>query len=135
MAVWAPDFIMAKDCADFDAMVYVRDIHDATIKLIYTMIPYLLEEADRCDLGVWGFIYVILVFMRSLRTRPALLERFGLAFHPKVLAPFLNMLLREDETRGGIALESVPIRARYSLLAAQRRKEAWQVWVKHRRQH
>ncbi|KAH6980502.1 hypothetical protein EDB80DRAFT_626217, partial [Ilyonectria destructans] len=106
MATWAPDLVTAEDRADSDAMANARDIHDATIELIHTMVPYLLEEADTRDLGVWGFIYVILVFMRSLKTRPALLEWFGSAFHAKVLAPFLNMLLREDETRGGLALES-----------------------------
>lgn len=82
------------------------DIHDASIELIRTMIPYLLEEADTRDLGLWGFIYVILVFMRSLKTRPALLGRLGPAFQAQILAPFLNMLLREDETRGGTALKS-----------------------------
>ncbi|KAH6874155.1 hypothetical protein B0T10DRAFT_587943 [Thelonectria olida] len=101
-----PDLVTAEDRADSDAMANARDIHDATIELIRTMVPYLLEEADTRDLGVWGFIYVILVFMRSLKTRPALLEWFGSAFHAKVLAPFINMLLREDESRGGPALES-----------------------------
>lgn len=43
---------MAEDYADFNAIVYIRDIYDAIIKLIYTMILYLLEEVDRCDLGV-----------------------------------------------------------------------------------
>jgi hypothetical protein len=51
-------------------------------------------------------MYVILVFMRSLKTRPVLPEWLGWVFHADVLAPFLNMLLREDETRGGPALES-----------------------------
>jgi len=51
---------------------------------------------------------VILVFMRSLKTRPGLRERFGRAFHAETLAPFLNMLLREDEIRGIRALTSAP---------------------------
>lgn len=105
MVAWAPDGVMA-DCTDSDAMSNARDIHNATIELVSTMIPYLLEEADTRDLGVWGFIYVILVFMRSLKTRPALLEWLGPAFNAKILAPFLNMLLREDETRGSSALKS-----------------------------
>ncbi len=62
------------------------------------MVPHLLGEAHTRDLGVWGFIYVILVFMRSLKTRPDLLKWFGPAFHAEILARFLNMLLLEDET-------------------------------------
>ena len=106
MAAWAPSFVMVEHRADPDAMANARDIHDATIELIRTMIPYLLEGADTRDLRVWGFIYVTLTFMRSLKTRPELLEWFGSAFHPQLLASFLNMLLREDETRGGPASES-----------------------------
>ncbi|KAI5465159.1 hypothetical protein BGZ63DRAFT_422113 [Mariannaea sp. PMI_226] len=106
MAALAPDFVMAEEIADSDAMANARDIHDATIELINTMIPYLLEKADTRDLGVWGFIYIILVFMRPLETRPALRAWFGSAFHARTLAPFLNMLLREDETRGGLTLKS-----------------------------
>ncbi|KAF5973452.1 Telomerase-binding EST1A [Fusarium coicis] len=100
MAAWAEDRV------DSDAMANARDIHDVTIELIRTMVPYLLEEADTRDLRLWGFIYVMLVFMRSLKTRPGLLEWFGSAFHAQLLAPFLNMLLREDEARGGLALGS-----------------------------
>ncbi|KAI2606638.1 hypothetical protein GGR54DRAFT_652322 [Hypoxylon sp. NC1633] len=106
MAAWAPDLVTAEDRADSDAMANARDIHDVTIELIRTMVPYLLEEADTRDLRLWGFIYVMLVFMRSLKTRPGLLEWFGSAFHAQLLAPFLNMLLREDEARGGLALGS-----------------------------
>lgn len=106
MTAWAPDFMTTLDGANPDAMANARDIHDATIELLHTMIPYVLEEADTRDLEVWGFIYILLVFMRSLKTRPALFAWFGSAFHAEVLAPFLNMLLREDETRGGPALES-----------------------------
>ncbi|KIW76815.1 hypothetical protein Z517_09259 [Fonsecaea pedrosoi CBS 271.37] len=106
MAAWAPDLVTAADRADSDAMANARDIHEVTIELIRTMVPYLLEEADTRDLRLWGFIYVMLVFMRSLKTRPDLLEWFGSAFHAQLLAPFLNMLLREDEARGGLALES-----------------------------
>lgn len=105
MEAWAPDIVTAGDRAH-PAMLHAKDIHDATIELVYTMIPYILEGADTRDVGLWGFIYVILVFVRSLKTRPALLGWFGLAFHPKTLALFLNMLLRDDETRGGTALES-----------------------------
>ncbi|KLP05346.1 Uncharacterized protein LW94_1883 [Fusarium fujikuroi] len=100
MAAWAED----RD--DSDTMANARDIHEVTIELIRTMVPYLLEEADTRDLRLWGFIYVMLVFMRSLKTRPRLLKRFGSAFHAQLLARFLNMLLREDEARGALALES-----------------------------
>ncbi|CZR49909.1 uncharacterized protein FPRO_16114 [Fusarium proliferatum ET1] len=100
MAAWAED----RD--NSDAMANARDIHDVTIELIRTMVPYLLEEADTRDLRLWGFIYVMLVFMRSLKTRPRLLKRIGSAFHAQLLARFLNMLLREDEARGALALES-----------------------------
>ncbi|KAI8625597.1 hypothetical protein F5Y19DRAFT_479348 [Xylariaceae sp. FL1651] len=44
--------------------------------------------------------------MRSLKTRPKLGKRFGPAFHAELLPPFLNIILREDETRGASALES-----------------------------
>lgn len=73
--------------------------------MVHIMVPYLLQEADTRDLKVWGFIYITLVFMRSLKTRPDLRQWLGDAFHAEMLAPFLNMLLREDETRGGRALE------------------------------
>ncbi|KAI1157927.1 hypothetical protein F5B18DRAFT_668674 [Nemania serpens] len=46
--------------------------------------------------------------MRFLKTRPYLLEWLGSAFYAQLLALFLNMLLREDETRGAPALESAP---------------------------
>ena len=107
MAAWAPDLVTDADRADITvSMANARDIHDATIKMIDVMIPYLLKDADTRDLRVWGFIYVILVFMRSLKTRQHLLEWFGFAFHAELLAPFINMLLCEDETRGSRALES-----------------------------
>ncbi|KAH0829997.1 hypothetical protein AYO21_11516 [Fonsecaea monophora] len=106
MAAWAPDLVTAADRADSDAMANARDIHEVTIELIRTMVPYLLEEADTRDLRLWGFIYVMLVFMRSLKTRPDLLEWFGSAFQAQLLAPFLNMLLREDEARGAVAWNS-----------------------------
>lgn len=105
MAVWTPDLVTAEDRADSGAMADARDIHEATIELIRIMLPYLLKEADTRDLRLWGFIYVILVFMRSLKTRPDLREWLGSAFHAELLAPFLNMLLREDEARGAAALE------------------------------
>lgn len=107
MATWAPDLVTDADRADIAAsMANTRDIHNATIEMINVMIPYLLKDADTRDLRVWGFIYVILVFMRSLKMRPNLLKWFGFAFHAELLAPFVNMLLREDETRGSRALES-----------------------------
>ncbi|OQV07693.1 hypothetical protein CLAIMM_12093 [Cladophialophora immunda] len=106
MVAWAPDFITAEDRHDPHAMANARDIHNATIELIRTMIFYLLEKANPLDIRVWQFIYVLLVFMRSLKTRPDLVEWFGTAFHAELLAPFLNMLLREDETRGGLAFKS-----------------------------
>ncbi|KAH8755304.1 hypothetical protein F5883DRAFT_383289, partial [Diaporthe sp. PMI_573] len=106
MAAWAPDLVTPADRADLIAnMANARDIHNATIEMIQTMVPYLLAEADTRDLRVWGFIYVILVFMRSLKTRPDLVKWVGYAFHAEILAPFLSMLLREDETRGRCALE------------------------------
>jgi hypothetical protein len=106
MTAWAPGLVTAEDRADSDAMANARDVHDVTVELIHTMIPCLLEDVDTRDLKVWGFIYVILVFMRSMKTRPSLLEWLGSAFHPHVLASFLNMLLREDETRGDAASKS-----------------------------
>lgn len=107
MVAWAPDLVTPEERADLDAsMADAQDIHDAIIRIIHITVSYVLEEADTGDLGLWGFIYVLLVFMRSLKTRPDLLEWFGWAFHAELLAPFLNMLLREDEIRGGGAWES-----------------------------
>ena len=106
MAAWAPDLVTPADRADLVAnMANARDIYNVTIEMIQTMVPYLLAEADTRDLRVWGFIYVILVFMCSLKTRPDLVKWLGYAFYAEILAPFLNMLLREDETRGWCALE------------------------------
>ncbi|KAH6975560.1 hypothetical protein EDB80DRAFT_309401 [Ilyonectria destructans] len=106
IAAWAPGRVKPAHRDDYAASIAnARDIHEATIMMIHTMVPYVLEEADTRDLRVWGFIYVILVFMRSLKTRPDLLKWFGWAFHAELLAPFLNMLVREDETQGGGAWE------------------------------
>lgn len=108
IATWAPNFVTPADRVNITArMANMRDIHDAIIAMVHVMVPYLLQEADTRDIGVWGFVYVTLVFMRSLKTRPDLREWVGDAFHAEVLAPFLNMLLREDETRGERALQSV----------------------------
>jgi hypothetical protein len=94
MAACAPDLVTPEDRANLaTSMNNARDFHTATIDMIQTMVPHVLQEADTSDVRVWGFIYVILVFMRSLKSRPDLQERFGAAFHPEILAPFLNMLL------------------------------------------
>ena len=107
MVAWAPDLVTSAELADLDAsMEDAKEIHDAIIRMIHTTVSYVLKEADTGDLGLWGFIYVLLVFMRSLKTRHNLLQLFGWAFHAELLAPFLNMLLREDQTRGGGAWES-----------------------------
>ncbi|KAG8162683.1 hypothetical protein KVR01_007161 [Diaporthe batatas] len=106
IATWAPDFVTHADRVNLDANLRkARDIHDAIIELVHIMVPYLLQEADTRDIRVWGFIYVTLVFMRSLKMRPDLREWVGHAFHAEMLAPFLNMLLLEDETRGERALQ------------------------------
>ncbi|ENH75333.1 hypothetical protein FOC1_g10000814 [Fusarium oxysporum f. sp. cubense race 1] len=107
MAKFAPDLVTDEDRSDSDAMANARDIHDATIELINTMVPYLLEGADTRALGVWRFILVILMFMRSLKTRPALREWwFGSAFHAEALTPYFNLILRQDEIQGAAALAS-----------------------------
>ncbi|KAK2469476.1 hypothetical protein H9L39_18935 [Fusarium oxysporum f. sp. albedinis] len=106
MAKFAPDLVTDEDRSDSDAMANARDIHDATIELINTMVPYLLEDADTRGLGVWRFILVILMFMRSLKTRPALREWFGPAFHAEALTPYFNLILRQDESQSAFALES-----------------------------
>src|SRR5438132_6018342 len=104
MAAWAPDLVTAEDRADSDAMANARDIHDATIELIRTMVPYLLENADTRDLGVWEFICNFgLHALLEDAARPAEMARL---FHAEMIAPYLNMLLREDETRGRHAFES-----------------------------
>ena len=38
------------------------EVHNATIRMMHTMVVYVLEEVDTRDLGVSGFIYVMLVF-------------------------------------------------------------------------
>ncbi|KAF5983281.1 hypothetical protein FCOIX_3297, partial [Fusarium coicis] len=104
MAKFAPDLVTAEDRADSDAMANARDIHDAAIELINTMVAYLLEDVDTRALGVWRYILVILMFMRSLKTRPALREWFGSAFHAEALTPYLNLILRQDEIQGAAIL-------------------------------
>ncbi|KAK2122221.1 hypothetical protein NOF04DRAFT_1418019 [Fusarium oxysporum II5] len=128
MAKFAPDLVTDEDRSDSDAMANARDIHDATIELINTMVPYLLEGADTRALGVWRFILVILMFMRSLKTRPALREWwFGSAFHAEALTPYFNLILRQDEIQGAAALASASQSELITiLLAAQREKEARQ---------
>ncbi|KAF5704656.1 hypothetical protein FMUND_12384 [Fusarium mundagurra] len=45
-----------------------------------------------------------MIFMRSLKTRPALREWFGSAFHVEALTPYLNLILRQDHIQGAAAL-------------------------------
>lgn len=100
MAEWAPDLVTPEDRADVATnMAKTRDIHNATITIIDTMVSYLLEDADTRELGLWGFIHVILVFMRSLKARPELLQWVGEAFHAELLAPFLDMLIQNGGRR------------------------------------
>ncbi|KAL2273111.1 hypothetical protein FJTKL_04922 [Diaporthe vaccinii] len=125
LATWAPDLVTPADRANLPAnMINAKDIHDATIAMVYIMVPYLLQEADTRDLRFWGFVYSMLVFMRSLKTRPGLREWLGAAFRAEMLAPFLNMLLREDETRGGRALESASQSGLLKLCSPLNQKES-----------
>jgi hypothetical protein len=107
MEVWAPDFVMYTYSDNHAArMADAKDIHDASTWVIHTMVSYILRDADTSDLGLWQFIYILQVFMRSLKTWLDLLKWFGWAFHVELQAPFLNMLLRQDESRGGGAWKS-----------------------------
>ncbi|KAF4471712.1 Telomerase-binding EST1A [Fusarium albosuccineum] len=104
MAMWAPDFVESTDRADF-ARTTASDafpIAKRAAKLMSAVVSRILGgQPDTTDLKLWRFIHVLLVFMRALVTRPILKELFGHIFHPELIAPLLNVALRQLEIQGG----------------------------------
>lgn len=103
MAAWAPDYVKSTDRDDLAARmasgIDVYEEAEPAALLISVTITHILKRADTSDVQFWEFIHVILVFMRAMMARPDMHERFGWAFPAKLLVPFLNMALREAESR------------------------------------
>ncbi|KAK1973697.1 hypothetical protein LZ30DRAFT_464665 [Colletotrichum cereale] len=80
---------------------------DRAAQLLSVVNLRILARPVTHDLKLWEYLHVLLVFMRSLNTRPDLKERFGYAFHPELMAPLLNLLLRRIKDRGGDAWKAL----------------------------
>lgn len=82
-------------------------VADRAAQLLSVVNNRILATPVTNDLKLWQYLNVLLVVMRSLNTRPNLIKRFGFAFHPELIAPLLNVLLRRLEDRGGDAWEAL----------------------------
>jgi hypothetical protein len=69
--------------------------------LISVVVHYILSQLVMHDLKLYGFIHVLLVFIRAILTRPKIMKRFAHAFHLKLIAPILNVLVSKLETNSG----------------------------------
>ena len=105
MALWAPDLVMPAARAELaDKIACGGDVFELTgeaFSLVSVVIGQVTEQEETSHLGLWEFIYVLLVFMRAMATRPDMLQRFGWALRPELLAPYLNTLLVEAKVRRG----------------------------------
>lgn len=104
MAVLAPDLVMPEARDELaDSIASGKNIFDLTERvfaLVSAVIVQVLKQEETSNLRLWEFIYILLVFMRAIATRPDILRRFGYALHAELLAGYLNKLLH-TETRGG----------------------------------
>lgn len=82
-------------------------ITDRAARLLSAVNLRILIRPVTHDLKLWQYLHVLLVVMRSLNTRTDLMERFGYAFHPELMAPLLNILLRRLMNRGGEAWKAL----------------------------
>ena len=80
---------------------------DRAAQLLSVVNLRILARPVTLDLKLWEYLHVLLVFMRSLHTRPDLKKRYGYAFHPQLMAPLLNLLLHRLKDRGGDAWEAL----------------------------
>lgn len=105
MTAWVPDLVKLADRAAFERSTArgenVFEVVDKAAQLVSAVVTRILTRPVTHDVKLWEFIHVLLVFMRALKTRPRLKERFGYAFHPELMAPLLNKLLRQFEIQGG----------------------------------
>ncbi|OAP53994.1 hypothetical protein AYL99_11754 [Fonsecaea erecta] len=104
MAVWAPDWATCAYREEIQRLrVAGQEIYDPEMlgaRLVSTVVRKILKRADTTDVKLWEFIHILMVFMRSLQTRPHQRYRLLWAFHRDLLSPFLTMLLRDAERRG-----------------------------------
>lgn len=82
-------------------------IADRAAQLLSAVNLHILIRPATQNLKLWQYLHVLLVVMRSLNTRADLIERFGYAFHPELMTPLLNILLRRLKNRGGDAWEAL----------------------------
>ncbi|KAH8894695.1 hypothetical protein GQ53DRAFT_744759 [Thozetella sp. PMI_491] len=86
MAAWAPDLVMPEARAELADMIAkgrdVFELPDEAFSLVSVVIGQVMEQEETSHLGLWEFIYVLLVFMRAMATRPDMLQRFGWALRP-----------------------------------------------------
>ncbi len=97
-AAWAAGLT---DSAGFEAGEDGFAVADRGAQLLSVVVTRILSRPVMDDVRLYEFLHVLLVFMLGLRTRPALKARFGYAFHPELMVPILNVILRRLEERGG----------------------------------
>ncbi|KAH6658628.1 hypothetical protein BKA67DRAFT_533758 [Truncatella angustata] len=107
---WAQDLAESRWSADI--AVHNQGDGDFTVvdraaSLLGVVVTSVLTQPDTQDLKFWEFVHVLLIFMRALQARPKLKARCGYAFHPELLAPLLNVLLRHFEKKGGSDWKSI----------------------------
>ncbi|RYP54113.1 hypothetical protein DL768_001115 [Monosporascus sp. mg162] len=76
-------------------------IFDKARKLLSAVCGRILKSPDLGDVGLYRFLYSMLVFMRYLASNPHLLDRFDNEFHVELMAPILNCLLQKYQEKGG----------------------------------
>lgn len=74
MAEWAPNLVTPKAHTDLTATITSRKdvfcLAGMGFSLTSVVIRDVMEQAKTSDLGQWGFICVLLVFMRAMTTGP-----------------------------------------------------------------
>lgn len=100
MTAWAPDLVTSAGHLEAQSSdIYA--VADQAAQLLSVVVVRILSKPVTRDVKLWEFVHVLLVFMRALKSRPQMKERFSYAFHPELMAPLLNVLLRQLQIQGG----------------------------------
>lgn len=83
--------------------VYSIKAHAA--QLLSAVAVRIFFKPDTGDIKLWEFIHVLLVSMHTVQDRPDWMPQFGYAFHAELMAPILNVLLRQAQAEGGDNLD------------------------------
>lgn len=87
-------------CA-WDEILDVNPVADQAARLLSAAVTNVLSKPDTTNLKLWEFLHVLLVFMRATQHRSRWRQRYEYAFHSELMAPLLNLLLRQAQTIGG----------------------------------